>query len=68
LREAGHIEALMFDRKDVARALWREVADGRREENAAKKQMEASFRFNRDGKSSRVMQRVESGYGQPDNP
>jgi hypothetical protein len=58
----------MFDRKDVARALWRETADGWREENAAKKQIEASFQFNRDGKSSRVMQRVESGCGQPDNP
>jgi hypothetical protein len=33
-----------------------------------KKQIKASFQFNRDGKSFRVMQRVESGYGQPDNP
>jgi hypothetical protein len=48
--------------------LWREAADAWCEENAAKKQIEARFRFNRDGKSSRVMQRVESGYGQPDNP
>jgi hypothetical protein len=46
---------------DCAKPVWRE-------ENAAKKQIEAWFRFNRDEKSSRVTQRVESGYGQPDNP
>jgi hypothetical protein len=68
LCEARRFAALVFDRKDVARALRRDAADGWREENAAQKQIEASFRFNRDGKSSRVMQRVESGYGQPDNP
>jgi hypothetical protein len=36
-REAGRFEAIMFDRKDVAGAFWREAAIGWREEKCSKK-------------------------------